>query len=190
MNRWLTWGLAATGAMSAWMLLNPTPSSSAGGAAVVAAAPTHVPANGANAPLPPSAFAPDGHEALATAAISALPARWPAPNVDAATRSPFVTTPPPAPKSVVAKAVAPTPAPPPPVSDYRFWGRLGVQGGQRLTYVARGDAGMPIAIDTGTHLEDGWSVESIGDNAIVLVHAATQQRSTLSIPLHAPASQR
>ena len=191
MNRWLSWGLGTTGALSVWMLLNPAPSTSTGGATVVAAAPVHVPVDGANSPLPPPVSAPMGHEALPTATTNALPAHWPAPNVDPATRNPFVITPPPAPKPIVAKVVAPVPAPlPPPVSDYRFWGRVAVQGGQPLTYVARGDAGAPVAIDTGTRLEDGWSVESIGDNAIVLVHAATQQRSTLSIPLHAPASQR
>jgi hypothetical protein len=190
MNRWLSWGLGATGALSAWMLLNPAPSTSAGGAAVVAAAPAHVSVDGANAPLPLSVSAPTGHEVSTMATITALPAHWPAPNVDPATRNPFVIAPPPAPKPVAAKAVAPVLGAPPPVSDYRFWGRVAVQGGQPLTYVARGDAGAPVAIDAGTHLEDGWSVESIGDNAIVLVHAATQQRSTLSIPPHAPASQR
>jgi len=137
-----------------------------------------------------STLVPIGHGASASAASATLPEHWPQPNVEPAVRNPFLATPPPAPKPVAAVAVqAPPPAPPPPVSDYRFWGRMAVGAGQRLTYVARGDAGNPTAIDVGTRLEDGWSVESIGDNAIVLVHAATQQRSTLSIPPHGAAGQ-
>jgi hypothetical protein len=64
-----------------------------------------------------------------------------------------------------------------------------VAGGQRLTYLSRGESGNPVAIDVGTRLEDGWMVDAIGDNAIVLVHAATQQRSTVSIPQHGTSSQ-
>ena len=63
-----------------------------------------------------------------------------------------------------------------------------VQGGQRLTYVARGVEGAPVPVEPGTRLEGGWTVESIGDNAVVLVHATTLQHSTVSIPLHTTTS--
>ncbi len=191
MNRGLLWALVGTGALSAWVLLNPTPIASSPAAVVVAASTMHAQVDSAStlSPFPTSIRAIT--VASATGAAGTLPVHWPEANVEPAARNPFVATPPPAPKPVAAPVVAPTPpAPPPPVSDYRFWGRMAVQGGQHLTYVARGDTGTPVAIDIGTKLEDGWSVESIGDNAIVLVHAATLQRSTLSIPLHAPMSQK
>ncbi len=194
MNRGLLWGLGGTAAVSAWVLLNPTPSTGASSANVVAAAPAHVRIEGAEAPMPSvqsaSTLASIGNGISATAASDALPEHWPQPNVEPAVRNPFLVTPPPAPKPVAAPvAVAAPPAPPPPVSNYRFWGRMTVAGGQRLTYVARADAESPAAIDVGTRLEDGWSVEAISDNTIVLVHAATQQRSTLSIPPHGAAGQ-
>ena len=191
MNRGLLWGLGATTAVAAWALLNPAPSSNAGPSAVIAAAPARVPVDGASA-VQPSPMSTRSGEVATTLAAAPLPAHWPQPNVEAAPRNPFLATPPPAPKPVVVAVKAPpsAPPPPPPVSDYRFWGRMNVSGGQRLTYVSRGEAGNPVAIDVGTRLEDGWSVDAIGDNAIVLVHAATQQRSTLSIPPHGPAGQQ
>ena len=186
MNRGLLWGLGGTAAVSAWVLLNPAPSTGSPGTAVVAAAPAHGRADGTSIPLPP----PFPGSTAASTAADTLPEHWPQPNVEPAARNPFVSTPPPAPKpAAVALVAAPPPPPPPPVSNYRFWGRMAVGGGQRLTYVARGDSGNPVAIDIGTRLEDGWSVEAIGDNTIVLVHAATQQRSTLSIPPHGAAGQ-
>jgi len=182
MNRGLLWGLGATAAASAWALLSPTPSSNPD-TAVVAAAPARAPADGSAAPAPSLA----SHGGPAASGPAALPEHWPAPNVDAAPRNPFLATPPPAPKTVVV--APPPPPPPPPVSNYRFWGRVAVADGQRVTYLSRGDSGNPVAIDIGTRLEDGWSVDAIGDNAVVLVHAATQQRSTVLIPPHGPAAQ-
>ena len=194
MNRGLLWSLGGTAAVSAWVLLNPAPSTDASSVNLVAAAPAHVPAESAKAVMPSaetaSTLAPIGNGASAAGASAVLPRHWPQPNIEPAVRNPFLVTPPPppAPKPVAAPVAAPLPAPPP-VSNYRFWGRLAVAGGQKLTYVARGHAGSPAAIDVGTRLEDGWSVEAIGDNTIVLVHAVTQQRSTLSIPPHSPAGQ-
>ncbi len=196
MNRGLLWGLGGTAAVSAWVLLNPAPSTGTSSANVVAAAPVHVGIEGAKATMPSASsaqtLAPIGNGISATAASDALPEHWPQPNVEPAVRNPFLVIPPPpppAPKPVATPVVAAPPPAPPPVSNYRFWGRLAVAGGQRLTYVARGDAGSPVAIDVGARLEDGWSVEAISDNTIVLVHATTQQRSTLSIPLHGAAGQ-
>ncbi len=136
-------------------------------------------------------FAATFDGAAETVSTSALPAHWPVASIEPATRNPFIATLPPAPKPVVVQAAtAPPPPPPPPVSDYRFWGRMVVQGGQRQTYIARGSEGAPVTVDNGTRLEGGWSVESISDNAIVLVHAATLQHSTVSIPLHVTTSQQ
>ncbi len=189
MNRGLLWGLGATTAVAAWVLLNPASSPSAGPSTVIAAAPARAPVEGASA-LQPSPMSTQRGGGAATLAAAPLPAHWPQPNVDVAPRNPFLATPPLAPKPVIAAVTAPPPATPPsPVSDYRFWGGMKIAGGQRLVYLARGESGNPIAIDVGTRLEDGWSVDTISDNAVVLVHAATQRRSTLSIPPHGPAGQ-
>ena len=195
MNRVLLWSLGGTAAVSAWLLLNPATSTIGSSVGVVAAAPERMQTGDAEVAARPvrsaPLLAPNGLGASAAGASAALPEHWPQPNIEPAVRNPFLVTPPPAPKQVIAAVVvAPPPAPSPPVSDYRFWGRLAVAGGQRLTYVARGDAGNPTAVGVGTRLEDGWAVEAIGDNAIVLVHAATQQRSTLSIPPHGAGGQQ
>lgn len=190
MNRALLGVLAGTGALSAWALLNPAPATNGAIATVVAAAPARPSTGNLETDSSPPTVLAAGVGAAPAASADALPAHWPAVNIEPATRNPFIVTPPPAPKPVVAAVVAPPPpAPPPPVSDYRFWGRVLVQGGQRLTYVARGVEGSPVAVDTGTRLDGGWAVESISDNAVVLVHSATQQHSTVSIPLHATSQQ-
>jgi hypothetical protein len=59
--------------------------------------------------------------------------------------------------------------------------------GHRLLMLARGNDGQPVTIDSSTKLEDGWAVESIDDNGVVLVHAASQRRERIPIPAEAPA---
>ena len=168
-------------ALSVWALLNPASPSSSRASQVVAVVPMS--ARG-SAAVPPTLAASSEADST-TVATGVLPQHWPAPIVEPAERSPFAITQPPAPKPAVAAVVATQPPPPPlPVSDYRFWGRLFVVGDRPLTYIARGEIGAPVAAEVGTRLEDGWSVESVNGNAIVLVHAATQQRSALPIPLH------
>lgn len=49
-------------------------------------------------------------------------------------------------------------------------------------FLAKGQDAAPIAVQTGTRLEDGWSVDAISDNTIVLANAATQQRTTIFVP--------
>jgi outer membrane usher protein FimD/PapC len=80
------------------------------------------------------------------------------------------------------------PSAPLPPSNYRFWGRLTAPDGHRLLMLARGSDGQPVTIDSSTKLEDGWAVESIGDNGVVLVHAASQRRERIPIPAEAPAA--
>lgn len=184
MNRGLLWGLGATTAVSAWVVLNPSPPSNPVASAIVVAAGKRVSGDGASTPRP----SVTRDEASATAE-SGLPEHWPQPNVDSAPRNPFLPMPPPAIQPVIVEALSPPAAPPTVVSDYRFWGRITVAEGERLTYIARGESGSPVAIELGTRLEGGWSVDAVGDNAIVLLQASSQQRSTMSIPPHGPAGQ-
>jgi hypothetical protein len=51
-----------------------------------------------------------------------------------------------------------------------------------LVFLVKGQDSAPVAIQAGTRLDDGWFVETIGENAFVLANAATQQRTTIFVP--------
>lgn len=178
MRRPLWWILGATVALSAWALLDP----SRAPAPVVAPKPA------------PSTRAAELAAPSTTASIDTvrpapapLPAHWPQVALEGASRNPFVAPAPPAPK-VAATPPPPPPSAPLPPSNYRFWGRLTAPDGHRLLMLARGNDGQPVTIDGATKLEDGWTVESIGDNGVVLVHTASQRRERIPIPAEAPAT--
>jgi hypothetical protein len=171
MNRVLIWGLAATCALSAWAL-SSTPGS-----------------NGTSQDggvVPPVTRNAAGKLSTVSAALAPteLPSEWPKPEMDAAARSPFASPSPPLPKAPVQPpAVTSTPPPPPPPpASYRFWGRMSSPERHTTVFLAKGQDGVPIAVQAGTHLEDGWNVDAISDNAIVLANAATQQRTTIFVP--------
>ncbi len=104
--------------------------------------------------------------------------------MEPAARSPFDSPQPPAAKPAKQGPVvaAAPPPPPPPPANFRFWGRMTSPDKNSLLFLARGDDGAPVEIHTGTHLEGGWQVEAISDNAISLVNAATQQHTTVFVP--------
>ena len=54
--------------------------------------------------------------------------------------------------------------------------------GRELSFIARGDAGAPVAAEPGAKLEDGWVIEAISDNRIDLLHTATNVRSSILVP--------
>jgi hypothetical protein len=177
MRRSLKWILGATAALSAWALLYP-----ARAPVEAASVPSRVgiPASG-------GAVAAARRDEVDVPAVAALPTHWPRVELEAASRNPFFVPPASAPKTV-----APPPPPPPsspvvdlPPANYRFWGRMTAPDGHRLLMLARGDAGAPVAVDASTKLEDGWAVESIGDNGVVLLHAASQRRERIPIPAEA-----
>jgi hypothetical protein len=103
--------------------------------------------------------------------------------LDQSTFDPFVGVPPPQPV-VTAPAVISTPvaAPPPaaPPATYRFMGRMVDPSGQQLIYLSRGDSTVIAAV--GTVLEDGYVVDSIDTDAVVLLYPQTATRVRLSIP--------
>lgn len=169
---WLA--LAVSIAASTWVLWSPPPESPGG---VVAAR------------------EPVGAGARTPAAAPPLPARWAAPMLEAARRNPFGAD---APSPSVAKAAsAPAsklvvPQPPPvlvaappgaPAAapfGYRYLGRMIDPQGQRVIYLARGE--NVLAVQPGTNLNDGYTVESITDSTVEVVNSATQQRHTIAIP--------
>jgi hypothetical protein len=113
-----------------------------------------------------------------------LPSAWPKPAMDVAVRNPFAPPSMPLPKVLPQPPVttAPLLAPTPPPASYRFWGRMSSPDKHTSLFLAKGQDGLPVPVQAGTHFDDGWSVETIGDNTIVLANAATQQRTTIFVP--------
>lgn len=99
----------------------------------------------------------------------------------ASTFDPFVGVvppPPPAPPPVAPVPVA-APPPPPPTQEYRFLGRVSGPDGIEQLLLSRGD--VPVAVQVGTTLENGYVVQSISTDAVVLVYPPLGVRSTIPI---------
>ena len=87
-----------------------------------------------------------------------------------ATFDPFigvVPPPPPPPPPVVQQAVVAAP-PAPPAQDYRFLGRVTGPDGSDQVLLIRADVPTPVAV--GTTLDNGYVVESISDDTIMLTY--------------------
>lgn len=178
MRRALVWGLAASVTLSAWALLNPGSKTVGGGVVAPVERPSVEAGTALEAPAPPAI----GRQTDRQGAEASLPAKWPAPNMEAAPRSPFVPPVSPPPKPIASPSVTQAALPPPPPQvTYRFWGSLIAPTGERVLYVARDDNAQPIAVRVGTRLDGGFEVEQITTAAIVLVQSASQQRITLSM---------
>lgn len=89
--------------------------------------------------------------------------------------------PPPPPPAPVQLAVTPPPPapPPPPAQDYRFLGRVTGPDGTQQILLSRGDSVVPISV--GTALDNGYVVESIHDDSVVLVHPASGGKAVVSL---------
>ena len=178
MRRELLWALAASALLSAWVLLGPGSGTGAGKVVAPVERTPMTPTTG----VAVATAATSGRQSSASTNATALPATWPAPNMESAPRSPFASAAPPAPKPLPSIAVAPpAPPPPPPQVTYRFWGSLTAPDGERVLYIARDDNAQPIAIHVGTRLDGGFEVEQITTAAIVLVQSGSSQRVTLSM---------
>jgi hypothetical protein len=83
---------------------------------------------------------------------------------------PFIgVVPPPQPMPPsVAQPVAVAPPPAPPAQDYRFLGRVTGPDGSEQILVTRGE--VPVAVNVGTTLENGYVVESISADGLQLVY--------------------
>jgi hypothetical protein len=89
-----------------------------------------------------------------------------------------VPPPPPAPPPL-AQAVVVAPPPAPPVQDYRFLGRItGPDGGEQIL-LTRGES--VVAASVGTTLDNGYVVESISNDALVLEYPGLASKASIAI---------
>lgn len=185
MRNSLKWTLAVTGIASLIALwLEP------GGAG---ATPGVV---GARVPAPSSdpyaawrtAAAAASTDAAARAASAPLPSRLPDRDLEAGRRdifTPVTAAPPPLPP---APPPAPPPPPPPPPSppqmNWRALGSMVTPDGQRLVWLAKGSD--EITVKSGTMLDDGYVVQSVDGQAVVLLYPSIGTTVRLDLP-HAQA---
>lgn len=104
-------------------------------------------------------------------------------------RDPFIPVLPPQPKPPPAPAPSPGsmvgPPPPPPLPSApavraRFLGRMVTPSGDRLVFLAAGD--KTVLAQAGDLLEDGYVVDSVTDQAVVLRYPALDVKVTLPLP--------
>ena len=64
--------------------------------------------------------------------------------------------------------------------NLRFMGSMIDPAGKRLVYLARGDTALPVGV--GDRLDEGYVVESLKPDAIVLVYPSLNTRTTIPTP--------
>ena len=117
-----------------------------------------------------------------------LPAELPTLVLESATRDIFAPDLPPAPKvaPLPVPVVAPPPPPPPqaPAVNLRYLGSMRTPEGRQLVYLARGDNAIAVAV--GDKLDEGYVVEAIATDSVVLVYPQFDKRVTVPIPKAPP----
>ncbi len=178
----IRWGLGASALLSLLALWMPRDASRG----VIEA---HLPSGGA--PLvaldPSTARRPD---APASAALR-LPAELPLMALEPAVGDPFVGLVPPPPKPAPVQAAAPEPVVPqvPPLS-YRFLGRFVSPTGEPMVYLSRQGDGKEVAVTVGSTLDEGFVVEAVRPEAVVLVYPPAGTRLNIAIPSAESQAQR
>lgn len=171
MRRSLVWALVATGALSSAALWTDGEAP-----LVVLAVASHV---------------RDRAEPLNIVAVDAgqeakqepLPASLVATSLSPAKRdvfAPKLVAPPPALATAPKADPAPPPPPQAPLPNLRFMGWMVDPAGKRLVYLARGDAA--VLVGPGDRLDEGYVVESLKSDAVVLVYPSLNARATVPIP--------
>lgn len=134
----------------------------------------------ADAALVPPATDGD-HVSAGSASSSGVKLAAPRPLLAASARDPFMPPPPPAPPPV--EVAAPPPSPPPPIVPpfpYRVLGRILEPDGTRRVYLALED--RLVAIQPGSDLEQGFRVESVGEDEVVVKHGPSGQAVKITWP--------
>jgi len=94
--------------------------------------------------------------------------------------NPFFSAPKPAPAPVVVVApppiVAPAPPPPPPF-PYRFVGRVVGPAGEPVVYLAKDE--RQITVHGSGELGDGYRVDELTGQHLVVIHGASHQRTVI-----------
>jgi len=124
---------------------------------------------------------PAGVPAVALLPLSSRSIEKAAASSATATFDPFigvVPPPPPAPPPVTQPVVI-APPPAPPVQDYRFLGRITGPDGTEQILLSRGDS--PVAVSVGTTLDNGYVVESISADTLVLVFPSLGTKVPIAI---------
>ena len=188
LHRSMKWGLAATLVATAMALLWPAP-------AVVGVRTTRelaVPKGSTAISSSASSTNTRGRISLiedSTRSPNLRPFAGVAASATEAVFDPFVGVAVETPASAVAlTASVPEPArpppPPPPVQDYRFFGRvIGPDGGEQIL-LARGESF--VSITKGTVLDNGYVVESISAESVVVVFPSLGIRTSVPIPPNSP----
>jgi hypothetical protein len=124
------------------------------------------------------------------AVVAALPVRLEPVTLEPSRRDPFVPVLPPQPKPAPVVAPPPPvqmtgPPPPPPLPSApavraRFLGRMVTPAGDPLVFLATGD--KTVLAQVGDALEDGYVVDSVTDQAVVLRYPALDVKVTLPLP--------
>lgn len=120
-----------------------------------------------------------------TAAASApLPSRLPDRDMDAGQLDIFtpVTPPPPPspPPPPPASPAPPPPAPSPPQMNWRALGSMVTPDGERLVWLAKGND--ELTVKPGTTLDDGYVVQSVDDQAVVLSYPSIGTMTRIPLP--------
>jgi hypothetical protein len=174
MRRGLVWTLGITVVLSLAAILTPqTPR-------VVAALEPQLREHAASLDLPATSLI-----VMPASEHISLPAKLPPLVLESAKRDIFAPDLPPVPKTAPKQEIAPAPAlpPPPPRApplNLRYLGAMRTPEGQQLVYLARGDTAVAVAV--GDRLDEGYLVESLSADAVVLVYPQLDQRVTVPIP--------
>jgi hypothetical protein len=121
-----------------------------------------------------------------TTAQMPLPAELPTLVLETARRDIFAPDLPPPPKVVPLPVPVAAPAPPPPPPPQappltlRYLGSMRTPEGRQLVYLTRGDNAILVAV--GDKLDEGYIVESIATDSVVLVYPQLDRRVTVPIP--------
>ncbi len=86
----------------------------------------------------------------------------------------------PLPPMVSPAPVVPPPPPSPPTQDYRYLGRMTGPDGSQQILLGRGET--LVSITKGTVLDNGFVVEAISTDAVVLTYPTLGFRTSISIP--------
>jgi hypothetical protein len=188
MRKSLKWSLVVTSLASVaalWL----DPDAKGGGAATIVDAsapgsPAPAPSNGpyANWRGAAAAPAPDASAPLPSLA-STLPDR----DTEAGRRDIFAPVTPPAPPPPPPPPPAPPPPPPPPPAppamNWRALGSMVTPAGERIVWLAKGND--EITVKPGAQLDDGYVVQSVDADKVVLSYPSIGTTATLSLP-HGP----
>jgi len=125
----------------------------------------------------------------AEAVMPALPERLERVAIEPSRHDPFVPVLPLQPKPAPAPAPPPVqmtgPPPPPPLPSApavraRFLGRMVTPAGDKLVFLSAGD--KTVLAQAGDVLDDGYVVDSVTDQAVVLRYPALDVKVTLPLP--------